>query len=79
MGRYYHLSKKISNAESQEILKEMKQLEDVEKVEITKDNAYMMVVTRDNDFTEVMGKAVNICSKIKRDLELSFVKFVFES
>ena len=78
MGRYYRLSKKITDAESQEILKEMKVLEDVEKVEITKEYSYMKVLSKDDEFTDVMGKAVNIRGRTVGDLKLSFSRFAFE-
>ncbi|MGO5051040.1 hypothetical protein ACTQ6A_00775 [Lachnospiraceae bacterium LCP25S3_G4] len=79
MGRYYHLSKVITDAESKEIEKEMKALKGVEIVEITQDHAYLKVIARENQFSEVMGNAVNICSKVARGVELSFAKFVLES
>lgn len=78
MGRYYHLSKKVTKAEEKEILKEMKELKDVESVEITDDHAFMKVVTKDDQFSDVMRSAVNICSHVKGDLEISFTRFAYE-
>lgn len=75
MGRYYHLSKKITASEEKEILKRMKNLDDVESVEITEDHAFMKVITKDDQFSEVMRDAVNICSKVGEGLELSFTRF----
>ena len=75
MGRYYVLSNKITDTESQEILKKMKALEDVEKVEITQEDSYMKVLTKDDEFTDVMGKAVNIRGRTVGDLKLSFSRF----
>ena len=79
MGRYYLLSKKITDAESQEILKEMKVLEDVEKAETTKAHSYMKVITKDEEFTNVMKKLVNICGRTVGDLKLSVSKLTFET
>ena len=53
-------------------------LEDVEKVEITQEDSYMKVLTKDDEFTDVMGKAVNICGRTVGDLKLSFSRFDFE-
>lgn len=75
MGRYYHLSKKITEEESNKILSEMKDLDDVDQVEMTQDHAYLKVITKDNDFVVAMREAVNICSRISKGLELSFSKF----
>lgn len=78
MGRYYHLSKKVTKAEEKEILKEMKELEDVVSVEITDDHAFMKVITKDDQFSDVMRSAVNICSHVRGGLELSFTRFAYE-
>lgn len=78
MGRYYHLSKKVSKAEEKEILKGMKELEDVESVEFTDDHAFMKVITKDDEFSDVMRSAVNICSQVSEGLELSFTRFAYE-
>ena len=78
MGRCYHLSKKITDAEAEIIIKEIKGLDDVEKVEITKEYSYMKVLSKDDEFTDVMGKAVNIRGRTVGDLKLSFSRFAFE-
>lgn len=75
MGRYYHFSKKISSEQSKEIVKEMEELEDVDKVSVTADHSYLLVETKDDEFSEVMGKAVNICNRVAVGLELSFARF----
>lgn len=79
MGRYYQLSKKITDEESEEILKEMKELDDVDSVELSKDSSCLMVATKDDQFSEVMGNAVNICSRVAGGLELSFSRFAIEA
>lgn len=78
MGRYYHLSKKVTDNESQKITKELQSLDDVASVEITEDHEYIKIVTRDDQFADVMGNAVNICSRIAKGVELSFARFAFE-
>ncbi|BBF41763.1 hypothetical protein lbkm_0443 [Lachnospiraceae bacterium KM106-2] len=78
MGRYYHLSRQVTNLESAMILRDMKQLKNVKNVEITDDHAYLKVITMDDQYAEVMTSAVNICSKVARGLELSFRRFVLE-
>lgn len=72
MGRCYHLSKAVTEAQAEEIMKELKELEDVEDVEITADHSFMNVVTKDGEFADVMGAAVNICSRAASGVELSF-------
>ncbi len=78
MGRYYHLSKKLSKEEIQKVEKEMNALDNVKKAEITKDNDYLKVETVDGQFEDVMRAAVNICSHIAHGTELSFARFAFE-
>lgn len=78
MGRAYHLSKKITPEQAEKIVNEMRELENVEAVEITEDGSYLKVATEDGQFSEVMGKAVNICSRIARGTELSFANFVIK-
>lgn len=78
MGRYYHLSKKATDEQLKEVLREMREQDNVKKVEITEDHLYMIVETKDDKFEEVMAKAVNICSRVAGGMELSFDKFTAE-
>ena len=39
-------------------------IEDVESVEVNGDHMYMKVITKDDEFSGVMGRAVNICSRV---------------
>ena len=76
MARYYRLSKPVSDEESAEILKEMRDLEDIKMAEITEDRAYLEVETLDDIYSgESMSAAVNICSRIAHGCEISFAKF----
>ncbi|MDD3404501.1 MAG: hypothetical protein PHQ72_14300 [Hespellia sp.] len=75
MGRYYRFSKKVTDEQVKLIEKEMKQLEDVESVEVTKDHTLLKVVTKDDQFAAVMSKAVNICRRHANGTEISFAQF----
>ena len=75
MGRYYHLSKKLTEAQVAEVEREMRKIEDVESVEVNGDHMYMKVITKDDEFAGVMGRAVNICSRVADGAELSFSSF----
>lgn len=75
MGRKYRLSKKISEAESKEILREMEGVNDIKRIGFTKDGSCLLVETVDGNFQDVMGKAVNICNRVANGLEISFAGF----
>lgn len=76
MARYYRFSKPVSD-ESAEILKEMRDLENIKMARkgITEDRAYLEVETLDDIYSGVMSAAVNICSRIAHGCEVSFAKF----
>ena len=61
MGRYYRLSKKLTEDESREVQREMREIADVEDVSIKADERMLFVVTKDGQFSDVMSRAVNIC------------------
>lgn len=75
MGRMYRLSKKISEAELNEILNEMKEINEAKRIDFTKDGTYLLVETSEENYQNVMGKAVNICSRVANGLEISFAGF----
>lgn len=75
MGRYYRLSKEITEAEADEILRELREKENLKSVELSEDRKRMKVETEDGEYASVMGAAVNICSRIARGCELSFEGF----
>ena len=75
MGRMYRLSKKITKAESQEILREMKEIKEIERIGFTQDGVCLLVETPEEKYPEVLGRAVNICSRVAHGLELSFAGF----
>lgn len=78
MGRYYHLSKTVTDSEATEIVSQMNQLDDVSDVAFTDDHNYLRVTTKDDKFSDVMDHAVNICSRAARGVELSFQRFAYE-
>ena len=77
MGRYYRLSKKVTEEQAAEILRELKERDDIKRA-IIKDERYTMIVeTIDGEYFNVMYAAVNICSRIA-GCELSFMHFYTE-
>ena len=78
MGRYYRLSKEITDAEAEEILRELREKDDLKNVELGEDRKRMKVETKDGEYAGVMGAAVNICSRIAHGCELSFDGFAYK-
>lgn len=71
MGRYYRMSKKVTEDQVKEILRETLELEDVEEAEYEAETQLLKIVTKDNQFAGVMTRVVNICSRIGKGAELS--------
>ena len=78
MGRFYRFSKNITEAQAREIEREMKELTTAECAEVTEDNKCLKVVTEEEKYPEVMGKAVNICKRMADGAELRFAGFLYE-
>ena len=74
MGRYYRLSKKVTEEQAAEILRELKERDDIKRAIITDERDTMIVKTIDGEYFNVMYAAVNICSRIA-GCELSFMHF----
>lgn len=55
MGRFYQLSKKISEQEASEIMREVLELPDIRDAEIIDDCSRVRVETKDNVFIDVMS------------------------
>ena len=72
-GRY---GKVVTEFSYQEILKEMKELENVKNVGFSEDLSLLKVETKNGLFPEVMNRAVNICRRIGGGCDLSFAGFV---
>ena len=62
MGRFYQLSKKISEQEAAEIMREILELPDIQNAEIV--DGKVRVETKDNVFVDVMSTVVNIFSRV---------------
>lgn len=75
MGRYYRLSKKITEEMAEEILKETLEIDDVEKAEFAEDNSKILVTTEKEKYPDVMTRIVNIFSRVGKGCELSFAGF----
>ena len=59
MGRFYQLSKKISEQEASEIMREVLELPDIRDAEIIDDRSRVRVETKDNVFIDVMSTVVS--------------------
>ena len=77
MGRFYVLSKKILPEQADKIIKEMTQVETVERFEFNEDYSGITVFLSNDDFSTVMDKAVNIISREGSGATLSFDHFVY--
>ena len=77
MGRFYVLSKKILPEQVDKIIKEMTQVETVERFEFNEDYSGITVFLSNDDFSTVMDKAVNIISREGSGATLSFDHFVY--
>jgi hypothetical protein len=73
----YRLSKKITETQAQEILSEMSEIRDVDRVYFTPEMTCLVVETEELNYPAVMGKAVNICSRAGGGTEISFAGFSF--
>ena len=76
MGRFYQLSKKISEQEAAEIMREVLELPDIQNAEIV--DGKVRVETKDNVFVDVMSTVVNIFRRVAGGCELSFVGFAYK-
>ncbi|MDD5934510.1 MAG: hypothetical protein PUC65_02930 [Clostridiales bacterium] len=79
MIRTYRFLKKITQEQAELIIKEMKGLDNVALVDITSDLSLLKVTTKDNEYSDVMWKAVNIVNRLTEGAELKFAGFEYES
>lgn len=75
MGRIYRMSKQVTEDEAAEILKELREVEGVEEADIIEEFTKLKVKTAEDLYPSVMSKAVNICRRVARGTELSFLRF----
>lgn len=78
MGRYYRLTKKITDDMATEILRELREYEQVHTAEFTDGYKYLLVRAAEEDYSFVMTRALNICRKIGKGCEISFTRFAVE-
>lgn len=78
MERYYRFSKKITDEQAEEVVKELEELETVKKASVEENNAYLKVSAEPGDFPSIMGTAVNICNRKAGGAELSFSRLSYE-
>ena len=75
MGRYYRLSKSITEEMAAEIVREAREVENVQEAEFLEDHSKILVVTEKENYPEVMTRLVNIFSRVGRGCEISFAGF----
>ena len=75
MGRYYRLSKSITEEMAAEILREAREVENVREEEFLEDCSKILVATEEENYPEVMSRLVNIFSRVGRGCEISFAGF----
>lgn len=75
MGRYYRLSKTLSEVEASEILREVREIEEVDEAEYSEGYSNILVLTEKEKYPEVMTRIVNIVSRVGKGCELSFAGF----
>ena len=75
MGRYYRLSKTLSEAEVSEILREVLEIEEVDEAEYSEGYSKILVLTEKEKYPEVMTRIINIVSRVGKGCELSFAGF----
>lgn len=79
MGRYYRLSKSITEEMAAEIIREAREVENVREAEFLEDCSKILVMTEKENYPEVMTKLVNIFSRVGRGCEISFAGFVYQN
>lgn len=58
-----------------EILREAREVENVQEAEFLEDHSKILVVTEKENYPEVMTRLVNIFSRVGRGCEISFAGF----
>ena len=79
MGRYYRLSKSITEEMAAEIIREAREVENVREAEFLEDCSKILVMTEEENYPEVMTKLVNIFSRVGRGCEISFAGFAYQN
>ena len=76
MGRGYHLSKKLADNQAREILREISELPDIKQAHFSTGLDYLEIETGNQDYSDVMSRAVNIFRRAGGGCELSFARFL---
>ena len=79
MGRYYRLSKSITEEMAAEIIREAREVENVREAEFLEDCSKILVMTEKENYPEVMTKLVNIFSRVGHGCEISFAGFAYQN
>ncbi len=79
MGRYYRLSKSITEEMAAEIIREAREVENVREAEFLEDCSKILLMTEKENYPEVMTKLVNIFSRVGRGCEISFAGFAYQN
>ena len=79
MGRYYRLSKSITEEMAAEIIREAREVENVREAEFLEDCSKILVMTEKENYPEEMTKLVNIFSRVGRGCEISFAGFAYQN
>lgn len=77
MGRYYRLSKKITEEMASDIMNEVQGIPDVEEARLLEENTKILVETEEEKYPEVMTKIVNIFARVGNGCEIAFAGFKY--
>ena len=75
VGRYYRLSKTITEEQAEQIVKELSAKEDVKSASFTEDLKMLRVESVDGEYKDIMYYAVNVLSREAGGCEISFDHF----
>ena len=78
MGRFYRLNKMIKEDAQDLILNEIQDVDHVSRAWYNEDPAGLCIFADDEEYTAVMNRVVNICSREGSGAELSFAGYVQE-
>lgn len=76
MMREYVFDKVVKDTVKESILKDAKELEGLEKVEITEDGKHVIVGAEEQAYPVVMTNLLNIYCKYSRGNHMSFTRFI---
>ena len=79
IGRYYRLSKTITEQQAEQIGKELAAREDVKAVAFTDDRKMLRMESIDGEYKDIMYYAVNVLSREAGGCEISFDHFDTEA